>query len=67
MQDHCPKCKGAQQRLKLKGINYNVVNCSVDTELAKKLGVVETPTIIDTDGKWYAGANATVDYLKDHE
>lgn len=67
VQDHCPKCKGAQQRLKLKGINYNVVNCSVDTELAKKLGVVEAPTIIDTDGKWYAGANAAVDYLKDHE
>ncbi len=67
VQDHCPKCKGAEQRLKLKGINYNVVNCSVDTELAKKLGVVETPTIIDTDGKWYAGANAAVDYLKDYE
>ena len=67
VQDHCPKCKGAQQRLKLKGINYNVVNCSVDTELARKLGVVETPTIIDTNGKWYAGANAVVDYLKDHE
>ena len=67
VQDHCPKCKGAEQRLRLKGINYNVVNCSVDTELAKKLGVVETPTIIDTDGKWYAGANAAVDYLKDHE
>lgn len=67
VQDHCPKCKGAEQRLRLKGINYNVVNCSVDTELARKLGVVETPTIIDTDGKWYAGANAAVDYLKDHE
>ena len=67
VQDHCPKCKGAEQRLKLKGINYDVVNCSVDTELARKLGVVETPTIIDTDGKWYAGANAAVDYLKDHE
>ena len=67
VQDHCPKCKGAEQRLKLKGINYDVVNCSVDTELARKLGVVETPTIIDTNGKWYAGANAAVDYLKDHE
>lgn len=67
VQDHCPKCKGAEQRLKLKGISYNEINCSVDTELARKLGVVETPTIIDTDGKWYAGANAAVDYLKDHE
>lgn len=67
VQDHCPKCKGAEQRLKLKGISYNEVNCSVDTELARKLGVVETPTIIDTNGKWYAGANAAVDYLKDHE
>lgn len=67
VQDHCPKCKGAEQRLKLKGISYNEVNCSVDTELARKLGVVETPTIIDTDGKWYCGANAAVDYLKDHE
>ena len=67
VQDHCPKCKGAEQRLKLKGISYNEVNCSVDTVLARKLGVVETPTIIDTDGKWYCGANAAVDYLKDHE
>ena len=67
VQDHCPKCKGAEQRLRLKGINYDVVNCSEDTELARKLGVVETPTIIDTNGKWYAGANAAVDYLKDHE
>ena len=39
----------------------------VDTVLARKLGVVETPTIIDTDGKWYCGANAAVDYLKDYE
>ena len=67
VQDHCPKCKGTEQRLKLKGISYNEINCSKDTELARKLGVVETPTIIDTDGKWYAGANAAVDYLKDHE
>ena len=67
VQDHCPKCKGAVQRLRLKGVEFKVVNCMENKQEAIDLGLTETPTIIDTNGKRYVGANAASEYLKDHE
>ncbi len=67
VQDHCPKCKGAVQRLRLKGVEFKVVNCMENKQEAIDLGLTETPTIIDTDGKRYVGTNAASEYLKDHE
>ncbi len=66
VKDHCPKCKGAEQRFKLAGIAFNVVNCSQDIEAAKAMGITQTPTIIDPDGTRYTGANAAVEWMKDH-
>ena len=67
VQDHCPKCKGAVQRLRLKGVEFEVVNCMENKQEAIDLGLTQTPTIIDTNGKRYVGANAANEYLKDHE
>ena len=67
VQDHCPKCKGAVQRLRLKGVEFKIVNCMENKQEAIDLGLTETPTIIDTNGKRYVGANAASEYLKDHE
>ncbi len=67
VQDHCPKCKGAVQRLRLKGVEFKIVNCMENKQEAIDLGLTETPTIIDTNGKRYVGANAAREYLKDHE
>ena len=67
VKDHCPKCKGAEQRFKLAGIEYNMVNCSEDMETARALGITQTPTIIDPDGTRYAGANAAVEWMKAHD
>ena len=67
VQDHCPKCKGAVQRLRLKGVEFEVVNCMENKQEAIDLGLTQTPTIIDINGKRYVGANAANEYLKDHE
>ncbi len=64
VQDHCPKCKGAEQRLQLSGIEHRVVNCSQNMEEAIQLGLRETPTIIDPDGTRFAGANAVNEWMQ---
>ena len=63
MQDHCPKCKGVSQRLRLNKIDFDTVNCNENVELVEKLGLRETPVIIDTDGKRYIGPNSANEYL----
>ena len=67
VQDHCPKCKGAEQRFQINNIEYKVVNCSENMDEARRLGLSETPTIIDPDGKRYVGANAAIEWLKEHK
>ncbi len=67
VQDHCPKCKGAVQRLRLKGFEFETINCMENQEEAISLGLTQTPTIIDSNGKRYEGANAASGFIKDHE
>ena len=64
VQDHCPKCKGAEQRLQVSGIEFNMVNCTENMEEARRLQLTETPTIIDPDGTRFVGANAAVDWMR---
>ncbi len=66
VKDHCPKCKGAEQKFKLAKIEYNVVNCSQDMDLARELNIQQTPTIIDPDGTRYVGDTAAADWIKAH-
>jgi len=66
VQDHCPKCKGAEQRLQVSGVEHNVVNCSENMDEARRLNLTETPTIIDPDGTRFVGANAAADWMKYH-
>ena len=63
VQDHCPKCKGVSQRLRLNKIDFDTVNCNENVELVEKLGLRETPVIIDTNGKRYIGPNSANEYL----
>ena len=64
VQDHCPKCKGAEQRLQVSGIKHNVVNCTEHMDEAERLNLTETPTIIDPDGTRFVGANAAAEWMK---
>ena len=66
VQDHCPKCKGAEQRLQVSGIEHRIVNCSEDMSEAEKLNLTETPTIVDPDGTMFVGANAAAEWMKYH-
>ena len=66
VQDHCPKCKGAEQRLQISGVEHRIVNCSENMDEARKLNLTETPTIVDPDGTMFVGANAAVDWMKYH-
>jgi ribonucleoside-triphosphate reductase len=66
VKDHCPKCKGAEQRFKLAGLEYNEVNCSQNMDIARELNIRQTPTIIDPDGTRYEGDTAAVDWIKAH-
>ena len=62
VKDHCPKCKGAEQRVKLKNIDIQIINCSENMDLARELNIVQTPTII-ADGKRYEGEVEVNKYL----
>ena len=64
VQDHCPKCKGAEQRLQVSGIEHKVVNCTEHMDEAERLNLTETPTIIDPDGTRFVGANAAAEWMK---
>ncbi|MCR5625201.1 MAG: ribonucleoside triphosphate reductase [Lachnospiraceae bacterium] len=66
VKDHCPKCKGAEQKFKLAKVQFNSVNCSENMDIARALNISQTPTIIDTDGTRYEGANAAAEWLKAH-
>ncbi len=66
VQEHCPKCKGVCQRLKLKKIDFVEVDCNLNIDLVTKLGLSETPVIIDEDGKRYVGANCASEYINEH-
>ena len=67
VKDHCPKCKGAEQRFRLVGVTYKTVNCTENMDIAKELGITQTPTIIDADGTRYVGDNAAADWIKAHK
>jgi len=64
--NHCPKCKGAEQRFKLAGIPYRQVNLSEDMETARRLNITQTPTIIDPDGTRFEGESAAMNWLQHH-
>ena len=64
VQDHCPKCKGAEQRLQVSGIEHKVVNCTENMDEAARLNLTETPTIIDPDGTRFVGVNAAAEWMK---
>ena len=66
VKDHCPKCKGAEQRFKLAKVEYSEVNCSENMDIARELNIQQTPTIIDPDGTRYVGDNAAAEWLKAH-
>ena len=66
VKDHCPKCKGAEQRFKLAKVQYTEVNCSENMDIARELGIQQTPTIIDPDGTRYVGDNAAAEWIKAH-
>ena len=62
VKDHCPKCKGAEQRVKLKKIDIKIINCSDNMDIARELNILQTPTII-ADGKRYEGEIEVNKYL----
>lgn len=66
VKDHCPKCKGAEQRFKIGKVEYNSVNCSKNMDIARELHITQTPTIIDPDGTRYVGATAAIEWMKAH-
>ncbi len=66
VKDHCPKCKGAEQRFRIAKVQFETVNCSEHMDIARELRILQTPTIIDPDGTRYVGDTAAVDWLKAH-
>ena len=67
VKDHCPKCKGAEQRFKIAKIPFETVNCSENLDIARELGITQTPTIIDPSGVRYVGETAAIDWIKAHK
>ena len=66
VKDHCPKCKGAEQRLRLANVEYNEINCSQNMDIARELNIQQTPTIIDPDGTRFVGDSAATEWMKAH-
>ncbi len=67
VKDHCPKCKGAEQRFKIAKVPFETVNCSENLDIARELGITQTPTIIDPNGVRYVGETAAIEYIKAHK
>ena len=67
VKDHCPKCKGAEQRFRIANIKFETVNCSEHMDIARELGITQTPTIIDPNGTRYVGDTAAADWIKAHK
>ena len=67
VKDHCPKCKGAEQRFKIAKVPFETVNCSENLDIARKLNITQTPTIIDPNGVRYVGETAAIDWIKAHK
>ncbi len=66
VKNHCPKCKGAEQRFKAAGIEYVEVNCNENMDVARELNILQTPTIIDPDGARFVGDNAATEWMAVH-
>ena len=64
VKDHCPKCKGAEQRVKLKKLNINIVNCSEHMDIARDLVITSTPTIITPEGERLEGEQAVNKWIQ---
>jgi ribonucleoside-triphosphate reductase len=67
VKDHCPKCKGAEQRFKIAKVAFETVNCSENLDIARELGITQTPTIIDPNGVRYVGETAAIEWIKAHK
>ena len=67
VKDHCPKCKGAEQRFKIAKVPFETVNCSENLDIARKLNITQTPTIIDPNGVRYVGETAAIEWIKAHK
>ncbi len=64
IKDHCPKCKGAEQRIKLNKVKVEIINCSENMDIARKMNIQSTPTVIDTDGTRYIGEKDVYEWIK---
>ncbi|MCR5103075.1 MAG: ribonucleoside triphosphate reductase [Eubacterium sp.] len=64
VKDHCPKCKGAEQRIKLRKIDIEVINCSQNMDIAREMNILTTPTIITQTGERIVGENEVNDFIK---
>ena len=54
----CPNCKLAKNLLDRAGVHYTVIDAGENPELARKLGIMQAPTLADVGGataKLYAG------------
>ncbi|HPT84842.1 MAG TPA: ribonucleoside triphosphate reductase [Bacillota bacterium] len=54
----CPNCKLAKNLLDRAGVHYTVIDAEENPELARKLGIMQAPTLADVGGataKLYAG------------
>jgi len=67
VKDHCPKCKGAEQRFRIAKVPFETVNCSENLDIARKLNITQTPTIIDPNGVRYVGETAAIEWIKAHK
>ena len=53
VQDKCPNCKMAEIMLSKLGIEFDEVDATQNTELAAKLQIKVTPTLVVADGDSY--------------
>ena len=63
VKDHCPKCKGAEQKARIKNLNIKIVNCSDNLDIAKEYNIVQTPTIITPSGERLVGEKEVNDFI----
>ena len=63
----CPNCKTAKERLSLANIDYNIIDANENSDLMRKLRIMQAPTLIEKDGdniRTYSGLSNIIKYIE---
>ncbi|MFM9413904.1 ribonucleoside triphosphate reductase [Peptococcus simiae] len=62
----CPNCPMAQKALDQAGLNYKVIDCAANPDLARAYDITSAPTLVLSTGEKYMGLGEIMPYSRQH-